>query len=242
MPRCQQISRTPRFLALASLVLVGVTAQAGRPLSSDDAATAPVGSCQLEGWGEKAGSSRAWVLAPACGLSDSMELGGDYSRPQPRDESRGEASLAVKWVPKSWQIPTGWGQLSFGLKAGLSFERPVSSGWRRSASGLLGLATLAISEEAAVHLNLGPHKERASGQSGTALNLAGVWMPDPRGLLFAEIQTNDRPALLGATVRTVGGLWWLSPDKLGLSLTASRQSGSSQTLWTAGFGWYGLEF
>lgn len=242
MPRCPYVSRMARWLALIGLVPAAMTVQAGRPLSSDDAATAPMGSCQLEGWGEKAGSSRAWVLAPACGLSDSLEIGGDYSRPQPRDEIRGEASVAVKWVPKSWQVPTAWGSLSFGLKAGLSFERPVSSGWRRSASGVLGLATLAISEEAAVHLNIGPHKERASGQTGTVLNLAGVWVPDPRALLFAEIQTNDRRALLGTTVRTVGGLWWLSPDKLGLSLTASRQSGSSQTLWTAGFGWYGLEF
>jgi len=235
-------TRGSGLLLCLLLAITPCSALAGRPLSSDDAGTAVAGTCQLEGWGEKAGSSRAWVLAPACGLAEGLELGGDYSHPQPRDEFRDEASIALKWAPASWQRPTAIGQLSFGLKAGLSFERPSTSGWRRSASGLLGLATLTLSEEATFHLNLGHHKERLSGQGGTVLNLAGVWMPDPRGLLFAEIQTNDRPALMGAAVRTIGGLWWLSPDKLGLSITASRQNGSSQTLWTAGFGWYGLEF
>ena len=214
--------------------------QAGRPLSSDDAGTADPGSCALESWGEKAGSERALVLAPACGIVEGWELGFDYTLPHPRDELRGESGIAIKWVPKSWALLTRAGQINFGLKAGVGFERPSQSGWRRNGHGLLGLATLVVNEDFAMHANLGPQRDRASGLTATALNLAMVWVPSPMGLLFAEVQTNDRRSLFGNTQTAMGGLWWITPDKLGLSLTASQQAGSSQTLWTLGFGWYGL--
>lgn len=225
---------------LCALLSLSLPAQAGRPLSSDDAATADPGSCQLEGWGEKAGSNRALVLAPACGIAEGWEIDLDYSRPHPRDELRGEAGIALKWVPKSWGLLTRAGQINFGLKVGVGYEQPSAAGWQRHGQGLLGLATLVVSDDFALHANLGPQQDRASGQTGTALNLALVWVPSPVGLLFAEVQTNDRSSLMGRTQSTVGGLWWLTPDKLGLSLTASQQAGRSQTLWTMGFGWYGL--
>ncbi|MEJ6004840.1 hypothetical protein WG899_04725 [Paucibacter sp. AS339] len=228
-------------LALVLSLWLPISALAGRPLSSDDAATADPGTCQLEGWGEKAGGSRALVVAPACGVIEGLEIGMDYTHPNPQDELRGEAGFAVKWVPKNWSLLTPAGQINFGLKLGVGYERPVDGGWRRNGQGLLGLATLAVSETFAVHANLGTHQDRASSQMGTLLNLAVVWVPSPMGLLFAEVQTNDRKSLLGSTQRTVGGLWWLTPEKLGLSLTVGRAVGSSQTLWTLGFGWYGLD-
>jgi hypothetical protein len=223
-----------------SMMLLAKPAQAGRPLSSDDAGTADPGSCALEGWGEQAGSNRALVLAPSCGIAEGWEIAVDYTDPRPRDEVRGEAGLAIKWVPKSWALLTAAGQINFGLKLGVGYEYPADSGWRRGGQGLLGLATLVVNEDFAVHANLGPQHDRASGQTATALNLAAVWVPSPLGLLFAELQTNDRRSFMGKTMRTVGGLWWLEPEKLGLSVTASQQAGRSQTLWTLGFGWYGL--
>jgi hypothetical protein len=231
-----------RHALLTGALACTQSALAGRPLSSDDAGTADAVSCQLEGWGERAGANRALVLAPACGVLEGLEFGAEYTYPHPRDEVRGEAGLAVKWAPKSWAMPTAVGQLAWGLKAGLSFERPTGAGWQRTGQGLLGLATLNVSEDFALHANLGPQFDRASRSSATAFNLAAVWMPSGQYLLFAELQSNDRRDVFGAAMRTIGGLWWLSPDKLGLSITASRQNGSSQTLWTAGFGWYGLEF
>jgi len=229
-------------LALGMLVSLAVSlpALAGRPLSSDDAATADPGSCQIEGWGEKSGASRAWVLAPACGVAEGWEIDLDYTHPQPQDELRGEAGFAIKWVPKSWSMLTPAGTVNFGLKFGVGYERPVDGGWRRSGQGLLGLATLVVNEDFALHANLGPHQDRASKLVSTGLNLALVWVPHPAGLLFAEVQTNDRRATMGPTQRTVGGLWWVTPEKFGLSLTVSRPVGRSDTQWTLGFGWYGL--
>ncbi|MCV2352925.1 hypothetical protein LNV09_01985 [Paucibacter sp. B2R-40] len=235
----RSFATTASGLAMLALVCAG-PAQAGRPLSSDDAGTADPGSCQLEGWGEKVGSSRALVLAPACGIVEGLEIDLDYTHPHPRDEIRGEAGFAVKWAPKSWGLLTPAGQINFGLKVGVGYEHPSDSGWRRNGQGLLGLATLVVNEDFALHANLGPHQDRASGLTGTALNLALVWVPSPLGLLFAEVQTNDRRSVFGGTQRTVGGLWWVTPDKFGLSVTAGQQTGNSQTQWTLGFGWYGL--
>lgn len=235
------VSRHIKRAGLAlSLLTCAMAAQAGHPLSSDDAGTADPGSCQLEGWGEKAGSSRALVLAPACGVAEGWEIDLDYTHPHSRNELRGESGFAIKWVPKNWALLTPAGQIHFGLKAGVSFERPTDSGWRRHGQGLLGLATLVVNEDFALHANLGPHQDRASGLTGTALNLALVWVPSPLGLLFAEVQGNDRRNVFGGTQRAVGGLWWVTPEKLGLSLTVGQQAGSSQTVWTMGFGWYGL--
>ncbi|MCV2367795.1 hypothetical protein [Roseateles oligotrophus] len=234
-------SRSMTMMAgLALTLAAAIPAQAGRPLSSDDAGTADPGSCQLEGWGEKAGSNRALVLAPACGIAEGWEIDLDYSHPHPRDEIRGEAGFAIKWVPKSWGLLTAAGQINFGLKVGAGYEHPSNAGWRRTGQGLLGLATLVVNEDFALHANLGPQQDRASGQTATALNLALVWVPSPMGLLFAELLSNDRRSLFGGTQRTVGGLWWLTPEKFGLSMTVGQQAGRSETLWTLGFGWYGL--
>jgi hypothetical protein len=237
----QTFSRSIHSAGLALWMLTcAMSAQAGRPLSSDDAGTADPGSCQLESWGEKAGSNRALVLAPACGIAEGWEIDLDYTHPHPRDEVRGEAGFAIKWVPKSWGLLTAAGQINFGLKLGVGYEHPSDTGWRRNGQGMLGLATLVVNEDFAVHANLGPQQDRASGQTATALNLALVWVPSPMGLLFAEVLANDRRSLMGGTQRTVGGLWWVTPEKFGLSMTASQQAGRSQTLWTLGFGWYGL--
>ncbi len=78
------------------LLIVSISAQAGRPLASDDAGTAAVGTCQLESWVERGSGEHALVVAPACGIAQDIELGFDYTRPGSRDEVRGSGGLALK--------------------------------------------------------------------------------------------------------------------------------------------------
>ena len=192
-PRPTAWPQTLVMIGMLGLALAASPALAGRPLSSDDAATADPGSCQIEGWGEKSGGSRAWVLAPACGVAEGWEIDLDYTHPQPQDELRGEAGFAIKWVPKSWSWLTPAGTVNFGLKFGVGYERPVDGGWRRSGQGLLGLATLVVNEDFALHANLGPHQDRASKQVSTGLNLALVWVPHPAGPAVRR-SADERPA------------------------------------------------
>lgn len=216
---------------------------AGRPLGTDDATTAEAGLCQVESWFARDREQRAWVVSPACGLAPGLELDADRTRLAPADPVRGGATVAVKWVPQAanWDSPVG--ALNVGLKFSTGFEQRNDAGWRRASGTLLGLATLRLPGDWAVNANLGPARDRASGATATWLNLALVWTPADEVLLFVERQANDRPAEFGGSLRTTGARWWLLKDRLGLDLTAGRQAGrSAGTVWTIGFGGYGLGF
>ena len=223
------------------LATMAPDAWAGRPLSTDDAATADAGICQVESWVEAAGGDAALVLAPACGVASGLEVDVDYTLPRRHAQLRAASSLALKWVPEAARIDTPFGSLAGGLKLRSGFERPVGANWSHADTSLLALATLEVSDGLALHANLGAVRDRRSGLSATLLNIAAAWAVDERVLLFVESQLNDRSQLAGGTINTVGGAWWLVPDRLGLHLTASRGPGTERrTIWTAGFGWYGI--
>ncbi len=237
------------FLPVLTLIiaLTAAPCRAGRPLGTDDAGTADKGTCQIEGWQERAKDTRALVVAPACGVADGIELGMDFTRPSPRDPVRQAAGMVLKWVPAEWRMESAPGEWQFGLELSAAYQQPTDAGWKRTNAVALALATLKISPSMTLHANLGHLRDRAAQpntqQTATLLNLALVVTPTEHLLLFAETQTNDRRSIFGGAVNTIGGRWWLIKDRLGLDLTASRTAGSeSGTTWTAGFGWYGIAF
>jgi len=230
-----------RSLILVSLLACSASSWAGRPLGSEDAGVADYGTCQIESWSERAGrGEHAFVAGAACGVWHGLELGIDYTRPHPRDEVRGESGIALKYVPESWKFETSAGALNFGLKLSQSFVRPTDRHWRGAETSGLILASLEPREGWTVHANIGAARDRESHDTAGLLNLALVWQPQEHFLLFAEAQANTRTQTFGGTVKTVGGRVWVIPEVLGIDLTASRESGSGSTLWTIGFGWYGI--
>ena len=64
-----------RWLACGALMCAAGAAQAGRPLSTDDAATIPPGECQMESWYQSADDAREAHLAPGCGVGETVEVG-----------------------------------------------------------------------------------------------------------------------------------------------------------------------
>jgi hypothetical protein len=214
---------------------------AGRPIATDDASTADKGTCQLEGWQERAKDSRTLVVAPACGVADALELGINLARPSPRDPVKQAAGITMKWVPTSLAMTSAIGELQLGLELSSVYERAAA--WKQTNAIALGLATLKINPLITLHANLGHSRDQYAKQAATLLNLAIVTAPTEDFILFAETQTNDRRRVFGGAINTIGGRWWLIKDRLGLDLTASRIVGSSNgTTWTAGFGWYGIAF
>jgi len=230
-----------RACLVSTLLVAALPAWAGRPLATDDAATADARSCQLESWLGRSDGIRSLTLAPACGLAPGLELGADYTHSRPREEAPVTAGLALKWAPSSWSTTTAAGELAFGLKLGAGFDRPAAEGWQRSSVGLLGLASWKPQAQWAVHANLGLARDRASATTGSLFNLALVWTPIEQGLLFAETQANNRRDVFGGTAYGLGGRWWLLKDRLGLDLTTGRTQGAGSS-WTVGVGWYGLGF
>ena len=230
-----------RSILLCGLAAVPLIAAAGRPLATDDAATAEAGSCQIESWSDKRSSDRAWVVAPACGLADGVEIGASYSLLRPSHPVRAAGGAALKWAPAAWKLDSGIGTVNFGLKAGADWAQPAGGRWTRAGESLLGLASWQLHPAWTVHANFGATHDAASRTRAALLNLALVWTAGERLLLVAETQRNSKPEVFGGAVGTVGARWWLAKDVLGLDLTASRGSRSGNpTTWTLGLGWYGL--
>ena len=229
--------------AVLAMVCTAPSVWAGRPLSTDDAGAADLGTCYLEAWLERAGPDRALVAGPGCGVAPGVELGAAYSHLHPGDPVRAAGEVFLKWVPESAQLSTPMGALQFGLRLAVPLERPAAGSWQRSGTVVLGLASLKPNEDWTFHANLGRERERASGITGTMLNLAAAWAPRPELLLFAEVMANNRRAVFGGTSQGLGARWWLVPERVGVDLTASRAvDAGSKTLLTLGFGWYGLGF
>lgn len=239
-------SLTPRMktlqaLTLATLCMATATpALAGRPLATDDAATADAGACQVETWADHAAGRTGWVVAPACGLVPGLEAAAELVRPGDRSAVRWGSGLALKWVPEGARLGTVAGPVQLGLKLAAGWVKPAGAAWDHTESHALALASWTPAEAWAVHANLGTARVAGSGAQATLLNLALVWTPLDPALVFVETHANDRRALFGGTVTTVGGRWWLRKDKVGLDLTAGREAGAGGTAWTAGLGWYGI--
>jgi len=218
------------------------SAWAGRPMATDDAEAATFGTCDFEAWGERAGHDKTYVASPACGIWPGVELSFEYDWLHPRDETRAMSSVELLVAPESWSFNSPVGELSFGLKVAQGFVQPADRGWLGSDTSGLLLVSLEVNSKWAVHANLGAGHDRESGHDAALFNMAVEWKPHERVLLFAEVLTNTRSEIFGGTTKNIGARYWLIPEVLGVDLTAGRESGSGSTVWTAGFGWYGVSF
>ena len=232
-----------RLISVAIITAFSNPAWAGRPLSTDDAATADLGTCQIESWRDKQSSTQTTTVAPACGVFKGIELGIDYARDSGSGERSYGRGIALKWVPESWQAKTTVAEFNAGVKFSAAQERQPGEGWKAAEQSALLMVSSKFSDTISAHINLGSIKSRGENVRGTVLNAALVASFDPHVLVFIESQTNDRRTVFGPTVNTIGARYWVVPEKIGVDVTASRNAGGNQgTTWGVGFGWYGLSW
>jgi hypothetical protein len=237
------VALEPRSLFLAVLLAGALpsSAWAGRPLDTDDASTADVGTCQAEGWVDRDRDTRAWVLSPACGVAEGVELGAEFVRFSPRDPVRAEGGLALKVALPAWGLEGGGAKLRFGFKAALGHQQPADAGWQHSEASLLALASAEWDETWAVHANLGLVRDRQARETATVLSAAIVWNAFEQLTVFAETSHNNKRETLGGAAYRAGLRGWLVPERFGVDFTAGRVRGStSGTTWGMGLGWYGI--
>jgi hypothetical protein len=229
-----------RSALLAACVVLTSPTQAARPMATDDTSTAAAGECQIEAWGERDETDRAQVLAPACGLTDALELDTAASRLQGGGRAVDGAAVGLKWVPSAAATATALGTVRFGLEGGLFWVRGATGAWRRDSLAVLGLSSLSFAGGWNLYANLGTTLDLATDRHATELRMALAWQPDERWLLFIEALADDR----GSRLRNAGLRLWAVPEVLGLDLVAVRAgTGSgSVTSFSLGLGWYGLKW
>lgn len=219
--------------ALCSLQL-GV-ASAGRPMATDDTATVSPGECQFEAWGLRVGDERSQTVAPACGLTDTLELDTAATRIQGGKPSLNGLGVGLKWAPDEAVFATTLGSLSLGIEGGVFWSRNPAEPWRADNLAVVALASLALTPTWTISANLGTTRSLLDHKFTTGARLGAAWQASERWLLFVETFAADR----GGSLNNAGLRWWLLPGQLGVDLVASRYTGSAASV-SLGLGWYGL--
>lgn len=232
------LARTRRTLGAVCLGLGLCLSQptlAGRPLTTDDAATADAGSCQMEAWQDKHNGETARTLAAACGVADGVELGLEWARAQAGGAHADARGLALKWVPSAWQRQD-W---QFGVKLAVGQNHLPGGDWRSTDQSALLLASWVPNDAWALHVNVGHAHRPLEGEDARQAAVALTWQPHPRWLVFAELIADQHDDVgRGAGVR-----WWLIPEVVGLDATVQKtHRRDARTGWGIGFGWYGIRW
>jgi hypothetical protein len=87
-------------------------------MATDDTAATAAGECQIEAWGERVDEERSQVLAPACGLTDTLELDAGFPL-QGAGATLNAIVLGLKWVPTGAAWDTALGTVRLGLLGGV---------------------------------------------------------------------------------------------------------------------------
>jgi len=212
-----------------SLALAACSAQAGRPLQSEDAPVIDEHACEVEGaytdWRTGGDDTPQTYLQLACGVSAQTELGLQVLKPREIGIAGKTRLLAAPWRDGEAALSLAWGLA----------HRHVDVGWRRSSVVLNLAATLPVSRDWLMHLMLGHQRDEMHRQRSTNWAVAaehnglgdeGRWQP------MAEVFGDDhgRPWLNGA-LRVA-----LVPERVFVDASLGRRLGGGRAhLMTAGF-------
>ncbi|MGL6109097.1 MAG: hypothetical protein ACRC2B_03245 [Rubrivivax sp.] len=204
-------------------------------MATDDTGTVAAGECQVEIWGEHADAERAQVLAPACGLTDTLELDLGASRTVGSSAKVTGLAAGLKWVPAGATFDTALGTVGLGLEGGLFWARDADQGWRADSVVVVALASLAMGSQWNLYANVLTSRSLSDGRHVHGLRTALSWQPQDRWLLFVEsLAASD-----SSRVRNAGLRWWAVPEVIGLDLITSHSTASGTSV-SVGLGWYGI--
>ena len=133
-------------------------------MATDDTATAAAGECQIEAWGERIDDERSQVLAPACGLTDTLDLDTAVSRIQGGGASLNGLVLELKWVPANAAWETDLGTVRLGLEGGVFWTRATGQRWKADAASLIALSSLEVAPTWNLYANLAITRDLATGR------------------------------------------------------------------------------
>jgi hypothetical protein len=188
------------------LAAASIPAHAGRPLTTEDAATLEDKACQVEAWIDRSRvETHAWAV-PACNFGAGIEWQAGFARARAEGQSR--FSDAYVQGKKVLLAPTE-GKAGFGIVAGLG--RVVGRATHRGYEDPYAIVpvTWLLDAASAIHFNLGWSRDRGAGTDSMTWGVAGEKSINPRWALVAEVfgTDRDRPSgRIGARVNAAKGL------------------------------------
>jgi hypothetical protein len=227
--------RRQRFRLLAFIAaLVATTAQAARPLVTEDAGVLDRGDCELEGAFSRVRgdgpAERGGALQLACGAGLQTQLAAAIATTR----ADGERTLAAAAIGKTALRELTDEQAGIALAYSFGGERPPGMGWRYDVTSLVGVVTMPARADLLLHLNAGASRSRVDRQT-TAVWAAAVELLDLGGsgfdLMAETFGTHREPLWLNAGVR-----YTVIDERLTVNASYGAQRGSERTkLATLGF-------
>jgi hypothetical protein len=231
-PERESFSCCGKWVASMLFVLACGGSQAARPMATDDTATAPAGTCQIEAWVERVDAERAQVIAPACGLTGTLELDTAATRIQGGGGSVDGLVAGLKWVPGNTVYENVLGTVRLGVLGGVFWTPDPGSAWKADTLALAGLSSLEFAPAWTLYANLLTSRDLDTGQHVNGLRAALAWQPDERWLLFVEgLRSSD-----SSNLRNAGFRFWAIPEVLGLNLVTTRSANGGFSV-SICFGW-----
>jgi hypothetical protein len=204
-----------RLVLPLAAVLAASTAQAARPMITDDARIVDDKACQLESWVKKnPDSTETWAL-PACNFTGNLELtlGGAITREGDRTQTT-DVLVQGKALFKTMD-PNGWG---IGLAAG-TVRHPLADA--RDWYAYVPTSFSFRNDAVVVHTNLGWLREGETRRDRLTWGLGTEAQLTERTWLIAETFGQNQ----GKPFHQLGLRYWLVPDRVQLDTTYGNRNG-----------------
>ncbi len=223
-----------RFAACALLMLANIqSAQAGRPIETDDASAAEFRTCQLDFWTESSRELRQDNFNGGCNLLGQGEFSLGLGRVHGNQEDQFLSSLSYKHIFQDFTSDSP----GFGLAASREWGRLKSTNESSQETLLTTIASVPLSsEDLLLHLNLGYLQYSDQTQNDNSIFKAAALDYSLNERIGFSVETYS--GVEDALSWRIGARYTLIPDFLQIDASYGSDYGTFQNAraFTLGFG------
>lgn len=223
-----------RFAACALLMLANIqSAQAGRPIETDDASAAEFRTCQLDFWTESSRELRQDNFNGGCNLLGQGEFSLGLGRVHGNQEDQLLSSLGYKHIFQDFTSDSP----GFGLAASREWGRLKSTNESSQETLLTTIASVPLSsEDLLLHLNLGYLQYSDQTQNDNSIFKAAALDYSLNERIGFSVETYS--GVEDALSWRIGARYTLIPDFLQIDASYGSDYGTFQNAraFTLGFG------
>ena len=209
-----------RLIAMLFVGLMASSAQAARPMLTDDARIVDQNACQIESWGRQDRAGHEFWALPACQFIENVELTAGLGQGQ----GSGRQGQAYLLQGKTLFQPLSAERTGVGLVVG--YTQPLgNAGGTGDSYVYLPISRLYWGERWAAHLNVGGIRHAEADQKRLTWGMGHEIQFSDTNYLIAEVFGESR----GVSSWQAGWRHWLISDRLQLDATVGSVFGQLQS-------------